>query len=335
MTVRSYSTFQDAYVSILTKVVKEPEYLNAPRGFASREIVGVTFRILDPVDRLIRIPARRTNLVFNFAEALWYLAGSSSLDFVAYYASGMSVFSTDGVTLAGTAYGPRIFRFLDGTLNQWQQVLRILREDPDSKRAVIQIFDPKELTIENNIDVACTLALQFMIREGRLCTVAFMRANDAFRGAVSDVFSFTVIQELMARDLGVEVGTYTHSVGSYHVYDTDLIWAEAVIDGEIDSIARPNRKFPRMPEGDNWPHIAKVLEYEERMRTGHDSPSWESIESSELPEYWKQVASLFYIYRSIYRNEGVENPAVAQLPLIYLDALSTRWPDYFHSIQKS
>ena len=61
-----------------------------------------------------------------------------------------------------------------------------------------------------------------MIREGQLETVVTMRSNDAFRGLPHDAFSFTMIQEIMARILGHELGTYTQFVGSLHLYDSDL-----------------------------------------------------------------------------------------------------------------
>ena len=40
-----------------------------------------------------------------------------------------------------------------------------------------------------------------------------MRANDAYRGNASDVFSFTFLQELLAHQLDLELGSYTHVVG--------------------------------------------------------------------------------------------------------------------------
>ena len=41
------------------------------------------------------------------------------------------------------------------------------------------------------------------------------------RGPDHDVFAFTMLQEIMARSLGVEVGTYKHAVGSLHLYEDD------------------------------------------------------------------------------------------------------------------
>ena len=326
-----YSTFQDAYLAELDLTFNEPEYRNAPRGFSSSERLGVSFTITDAVQRHVALPARRANLIFSFAEALWYLAGTNDLSFISYYAPGMTKYSADGRTLQGTAYGPRIFNYPRVDLDQWARIRTVLREDPDSKRAVIQIFDPIELRESNNIDVACTLALQFLIRDGALCTVGFMRANDAFRGMVSDIFSFTMLQELMARQLGVPVGTYHHHVGSMHVYDSDSEWASKVL---AEAAGRPagtvEMPFPAMPDGDNWPYVRVVLGWERALRLGEAELSVDELRTLDLPDYWRHVVALFELQRRITTLGKRPCPDVVELlPTVLRDSVTARWPHLF------
>jgi thymidylate synthase len=323
-----YPNFQDAYLAELDTTFNEPEYRNAPRGFPSRERLGVSFTIADAVQRHVTLPARRANPIFCFAEALWYLAGTNDLSFISYYAPGIKRYSADGRTLQGTAYGPRIFRYPRVDLDQWARIGTVLREDPDSKRAVIQIFDPFELRESSNIDVACTLALQFLIRDGALCVVGFMRANDAFRGMVSDVFSFTVLQELMARQLGVPVGTYHHQVGSMHVYDSDIEWASKVLaEAASRPAGQPELPFPAMPDGDNWPHVRAVLGWERALRLGEAGLSADQLRALDLPDYWRHVVALFELQRRIPRLGKRPCPDVVELlPAVLRDSVIHRWP---------
>jgi len=323
-----YPTFQDAYLAELDATFNKPEFRNAPRGFASSERLGVGFTITDAVQRHVALPARRTNLIFCFAEALWYLAGTNDLSFISHYAPGITKYSADGRTLQGTAYGPRIFRYPRAALDQWATIRRVLHEDPDSKRAVIQIFDPAELQESSNIDVACTLALQFLIRDGALCMVGFMRANDAFRGMVSDVFSFTMLQELMARQLGLPVGTYHHQVGSMHVYDADSEWASKVL---AEAAGRPassaEMPFPAMPEGDNWPYVQAVLEWERVLRLDEAELSADQLRTLDLPDYWRHVVTLFELQRRINRLGTRPSPDLVELlPAVVRDSVTNRWP---------
>lgn len=201
-----FDTFHHAYSHVLRGLIDEPDYRNSLRGFSSRERIGVHYRLRAADQRIPFVPARKLNIVFNFAESLWYLSGRDDLDFIAYYAPSIRKYSADGIRLTGTAYG-RAFFGDDERPNQWKSVVAQLRDDADSKRAVLQIFRGEELAVPGNPDVSCTLGLQFMLRGDALHGVGFMRANDAYRGMSSDVFSFTLIQEMLARELGVRVGS--------------------------------------------------------------------------------------------------------------------------------
>lgn len=324
-----YGTFEQAYLAQLRRVRDEPEFINAPRGFPSREILGVSYRLRNPRERVIRTPSRRTNIVFNFAEALWYLSGRNNLDLVSFYAPSMSRYSADGRTLRGTAYGPRIFNFGGAGVDQWNSVIRTLREDPDSKRAFVQIFAPEELLTSDNIDVACTIGLQYVIREGQLHALSFMRANDAYRGTASDVFSFTFLQEVLAHQLGLELGSYTHVAGSYHLYQPDDALADRVL---ADASPAETEPFPVMPAGDNWEAIHQVLDLEQALRTGRLSLGPREIEKSGLPHYWAQVLALFSAHARRKLDKTADRDLLDFLDPGYARLLTNCWQDRYVSL---
>jgi thymidylate synthase len=322
-----HETFQAAYLANLKDIKTAYSFDVAPRGQTSFERLGIAFKIQNPIQRVCQTPARKTNIVFNFAEVLWYLSGSNRLDFIAYYAPSLRKYSADGELLTGTAYGPRLFgRPPPQELSQWDRVVNILKhDDPDSKRAMISIFDAAEDIFLRNIDVSCTLGLQFILRQGYLHLVAFMRANDAYRGMVSDVFSFTLLQEVMARQLGAEVGEYHHFVGSMHLYKVDLERASEVLaNAERDH--GPHHEFPAMPRGDNWPHIRQVLELERMIREGNAELSLQTWKR-ELPEYWYQVVVLLALFRTAVKNRRPAGSVVDELCPLYRYLATNRWPN--------
>lgn len=135
----------------------------------------------------------------------------------------MNKYSVDGKNLTGCAYGPKIFSYGEEKTNQWLRIIDLFKNhDPFSNRAIIQIFDPYENLNSSNIDVTCTIALQFFIRNEKLYLSSFTRSNDWYRGMVSDVFSFTFIQELLAAELGIDVGSYFHNIGTLNLYKADF-----------------------------------------------------------------------------------------------------------------
>lgn len=100
---------------------------------------------------------------------------------------------------------------------KWKDdVVRILTETPESRRAVIAIRDNgKDMASENP---ACLQMLQYMIRDGKLHCWVVMRSNDAVQASFMNMFAFILLQKEFAERLGVEVGEYTHFVTNYHYY---------------------------------------------------------------------------------------------------------------------
>lgn len=327
-----YAGFEEAYRDHLAALLHEPAYRNAPRGFGSRERVGVSFTVADPRRRLVHHPVRRSNLVFNLAEVLWYLSGRDDLSYLAYYAPRVARYSADGVRLTGTAYGPRIRRFGIDRIDQWDSVASVLAEDPDSKRAVVQIYQPEELLLPGNLDVACTLALQFLLRDGRLHAVGYMRANDVFRGMVSDVFSFTVLQEAMACRLGVDVGEYTHMVGSLHLYDPDEPAARRLLAADPQP---PGPAMPPLPVGDCRPAVAKVMAWEERLRHNSVRLTDVNLDGLGLDPYWQHVLTVFELYRRVRHGEPTDPGLLGRLPTGYRALLAHRFPQLLDSPENS
>lgn len=129
-------------------------------------------------------------------------------------------------------------------------MLDVFKEDRDSKRGFIGIFDPNEILTLENIDVSCTIGLQFFIRNSKLFMSTFMMANDAYRGILSDVFSFTFIQEMLATQMGLEVGSYCHNVATTHIYEPDNKMVEKVLSDTTKE--KELFSFPCMPKKNNW-----------------------------------------------------------------------------------
>lgn len=319
---RRFATLDELYRSTLEEVYCRYEFMSAPRGHLEREILGYGASIENPRARFCRHPKRKQNIVFNYAEALWYLSGKNDLQFIAHYAPSIARYSADGRTLPGTGYGARLLRFGPRGMNQIERALDLLsRDDPDSKRVFLQIFDAGENLYRDNIDVSCTLGLQLLLRDAKLHMVAFMRANDAYVGLLSDVFSFTFLQEYCACALGCEVGTYSHHVGSMHVYERNCESVEELLRSPSELL--PTLPFPRMPTGCTAALIGRVLACEDQIRRGALSLS--ALRQLDLDDYWRDILMLFWIYRAIIARDSLPEDALAELHPLHRCYLINRW----------
>jgi thymidylate synthase len=318
-----FETFADAYFAVLREINDRPSYSTATRAKTAIEIPNVSFTVRDAIARTPYLAARRANIVFNHAEALWYLSGRDDLDMIAHYAPRQRGLSENGTTLTGTAYGPRLFGASppDGR-SQFDRMMALLRDDPDTKRAAMLIMRPDELTDPANPDVACTLGLQFMLRAGRLHATTYMRGNDAVIGLFGDTFAFTFVQEFAARLLGVEIGSYAHHVGSMHINTLDLAKVERIL-AEPPHLDLGHAAMPAMT---SWADLRIVMSWEERLRRNLAAFDPDSV---DLDRYWVQVIALFEVHRQLthHPNQPVTPEALALLRTGHRWLVEQRWPD--------
>ncbi|MGO8977373.1 MAG: thymidylate synthase [Steroidobacteraceae bacterium] len=286
----SAPTLDDLLRRVLTKLLASTNYVTPTKG-ATTELTCVLLQITNPRARLSRTEAKGT-LFSCLGECLWYLAGADDLKFIGYYLKNYKQFSDDGVTLHG-AYGPRLFNMRRH--DQVANVIALLKKKPASRQAVIQLFDAKDIAKKHK-DVPCTCTLQFMIRGGRLLMFTNMRSNDAFIGLPHDIFAFTMMQEIVARALKLEPGTYSHAVGSLHLYKTNRDAARKYLKEGWQStvVMRP------MPKGEPWASIQKLLKAERAIRKGRSV----SVGRLRLDRYWSDVVQLLQIYWHFKRGES-------------------------------
>jgi thymidylate synthase len=279
------TTLDDLLRQVFEKVIRRGVTVRASRG-ETLELGSVLLRLSNPRARLSHTE-KKGKVFSGLGELLWYLAGSNDLRFITYYLQQYDEDSEDGKTIYG-AYGPRIFN-LRGH-DQLRNIVSLLTKKPESRRAVIQLFDADDLA-EPRKEIPCTCSLQFMIRAGRLNMATYMRSNDAYLGLSHDVFAFTMIQEILARVLNVELGVYTHFVGSLHIYKKHRNAVQKYLQEGWQPTQ--NVAMPAMPNGDPMPSIQALLQAEAAIRRGRDR-KW-SLDDLDL--YWQDLGRLLQVYR--------------------------------------
>ncbi len=140
------------------------------------------------------------------------------------YNERLAEYADDGRLMG--AYGPRLRRW-HGTTDQLAHVREALAADPGTRRAVIQLYDP-EADARGHKDVPCTLGYRFFLRDGKLHMHTTMRSQDLWLGFCYDIFTATVLQELLAGWLSAGLGSYQLTIDSLHLYAHDVSKAKQV-----------------------------------------------------------------------------------------------------------
>jgi len=221
----------------------------SPKKGNTVEEHGVVLELTSPRARLSR--AHEKGHVFScIGELFWYISCKQDFPSIQYYIKRYDDYAEPDGTIWG-AYGPRMF---GGECSQYEIVRDRLKERSATRKAVIQLFDREDI-VGDYEDVPCTCTLQFLVRDGLLNLVVYMRSNDVYMGFPHDVFAFTMIQEIMANDLGVKLGSYKHMVGSFHLYDRNREQVERYLHEGF----QPTREMPAMPSGNPWVDIQKLF----------------------------------------------------------------------------
>jgi thymidylate synthase len=176
-----------------------------------------------PWERVLFSAARDANPVFHLFESIWMLAGSNEVGKVANYARRMAEFSDDGEHLHG-AYGFR-WRAWFG-IDQLQLLIEHLIEEPNSRRAVLTMWSPLGDLVASegagglsSKDIPCNTQAYFRIRKGALTMTVMARSNDLVWGSTgANAVHFSMLQEFMARAIGVEIGPMYQLSNDLHIY---------------------------------------------------------------------------------------------------------------------
>lgn len=242
-------TINDAWEKAFNSLSYQAEsgVTNSSRdGEVVGEILNATFIVADPTRNILTSKIRNMPMRYAVGEFLWYLSGNPRLDAIGHYTKAWERMSDDG-KVVNSNYGSIIQQGIDWNLdahefNQFDYCYDLLKQDPNTRQAVIHIKTPRDTRVNPTKDLNCTVYCQFFIRESqetpkspvvkKLYMSTHMRSNDLWMGVPYDMFFFMNLQVIMAMKLGVSIGSYTHYAGSLHMYGRDYEVAKKNIEKE-------------------------------------------------------------------------------------------------------
>lgn len=201
-------------------LVKCGDCVNSRNG-KNREILHAALSIENPVQKWVSCRYPPISIGYALAELIWILNGSDDAKVINYWNVALPNYAGTYPYYPG-AYGNRIF-YKHG-INQLEKVYETLKNNKESRQAVILIWDPKiDLPYcngePNNNDIPCNICSMIKVRNDKLEWTQIMRSNDLVLGLPYNIVQFTSIQEILASWLKIDVGTYNHISDSLHIYE--------------------------------------------------------------------------------------------------------------------
>jgi len=134
-------------------------------------------------------------------------------------------FKKNGVTIwdawmrngtIGKGYGYQL-RSFGGETDQLEDVIEQIRENPDSRRHLISLWNPNEIN-ETTLP-PCHYSFQFFVENGSLHILINMRSTDLFLGLPYDLMMYNEVLNYVGLMAGFKPGKIKFMMADAHVYD--------------------------------------------------------------------------------------------------------------------
>ena len=186
------------------------------------------------------VTTKRLHVKSIIHELLWFLSGSQNTRYLT--ENGVSIWNewADENGELGPIYGVqwRSWGAADGrTIDQISEVVRQLRETPDSRRIIVSAWNVGE--IDDMALPPCHCFFQFYVAEGKLSCQLYQRSCDIFLGVPFNIASYSLLTHMLAQQADLGVGDFIWTGGDCHLYANHLKQAD-------EQLAREPLPLPRL-----------------------------------------------------------------------------------------
>jgi thymidylate synthase len=165
-------------------------------------------------------------------ELLWFLKGETNIAYLK--ENGVSIWDewADENGDLGPVYGKqwRSWEGIDGkSVDQLEEVLKLLKNTPDSRRIMVSAWNPTELS-KMKLQ-PCHALFQFYVAppdeeagetKGKLSCQLYQRSADVFLGVPFNIASYALLTMMIAQECDLDLGDFVWTGGDTHIYSNHL-----------------------------------------------------------------------------------------------------------------
>ncbi|MCY4217116.1 MAG: thymidylate synthase [Flavobacteriaceae bacterium] len=196
------------------------------------------------------VTTKKIHLKSVIHELLWFLNGETNIDYLK--TNGVRIWDAwaDEKGDLGPIYGYQWRNWNGDGIDQIKEILKLLKENPDSRRMLVTAWNPNVLpdtskSFSENVanDKAalppCHAFFQFYVVNGKLSCQLYQRSADVFLGVPFNISSYALLTLMMAQVSGFQPGEFVHTFGDVHIYNNHLEQIHL-------QLSRKPRKLPQM-----------------------------------------------------------------------------------------
>ena len=256
------------YLELLQRIQTEGVKKGDRTGTGTLSVFGHQMRF-NLADGFPLVTTKKLHLKSIIHELLWFLKGDTNVHYL--QENGVRIWNewADENGDLGHVYGYQWRSWPDyngQSIDQISEVVRQIKEDPDSRRIIVSAWNVADL---NHMNLSpCHLLFQFYVAEGKLSLQLYQRSADTFLGVPFNIASYALLLQMMAQVTNLQPGEFIHTTGDTHLYLNHLDQAhlqlsrtprslpQMHINPDVKSIFDFRYEDFELVGYDPWPHIA-------------------------------------------------------------------------------
>lgn len=256
------------YLNLIQDILDNGAVKTDRTGTGTKSIFGHQMRF-NLEEGFPLITTKKLHLKSIIHELLWFLKGDTNVHYL--QENGVRIWNewADEDGDLGHIYGYQWRSWPDyngGHIDQIKEVIRQIKETPDSRRMIVSAWNVADLDKMNL--PPCHLLFQFYVADGRLSLQLYQRSADTFLGVPFNIASYALLLMMVAQVTGLKAGDFVHTTGDTHLYLNHLDQARLqltreprplprmVINPEVKNIFDFKYEDFKLEDYDPWPHIA-------------------------------------------------------------------------------
>mgnify|MGYP006273091399 FL=1 len=231
---------ESAYLDLLREVLESGDFRQDRTGVGTYAVFGrqIRFDLRQSFPLLTTKKVHSKSIIY---ELLWFLKGDTNIRYLNDH--GVTIWDewADDSGDLGRVYGAQWTRWrkADGSsVNQIHEVIRSIRENPQSRRHIVSAWNVGEL--DQMALPPCHALFQFFVSgDDTLSCQLYQRSADIFLGVPFNIASYALLTCMVAKVTGLKPGEFVHTFGDLHLYANHVEQAKL-------QLSREPRAFPRL-----------------------------------------------------------------------------------------
>jgi thymidylate synthase len=210
------------YLNLLSHVLEQGAEKSDRTGTGTISVFGYQMRF-NLAEGFPVLTTKKLHLRSIIHELLWFIKGETNIEYL--HQNKVSIWDewADANGDLGPIYGYQWRKWPAGEdhqIDQLNQVIKGIREDPDSRRHIVSAWNVGELS--KMALPPCHVLFQFYVNQGKLSCQLYQRSADIFLGVPFNIASYSLLLMMMAQVTGLKAGEFIHTLGDAHIYKNHL-----------------------------------------------------------------------------------------------------------------